>query len=522
MALLASGPMPEGARPASHRGGSARACAGLLGLAVLLALAGCASEEHVPPKSPSDTTGSHADSIAALYHAEDAIHSELLAGAAVPWAGDFDGMVERRMIRVLVVLNRTQYFFDGLRPRGIAYDALVEFERELNEELGTRHLKVFVIHIPVARERLVPMLIAGKGDLAVANLTITPARASRVAFSTPLAGDISEVVVTNASVPAPASLEGLAGREVWVRRSSSYHESLAALNARFRGEGRDTIVIRDADENLETEDLLEMTAAGLIDMTIADHYLAEFWGGVFDSLRVDRDLAVRSGGEIAWAFRRNSPGLEQRVNAFARRHRLGQWTGNTLFRQYLRDNKWVKNPTAGRERRKFADTAAMFKRYAGQYDFDWLMMAAQAYQESKLDQKLVSPAGAVGVMQVLPSTAADRNVNIRDIEKLENNIHAGIKYMRFIQDQYFADAPMDDLNRHLFTFASYNAGPNRIAGLRRKAEAQGLDPNVWFRNVEIVAAREIGRETVQYVSNIFKYYLVYKLALEKELEAKPT
>ena len=444
----------------------------------------------------------------------------MLAGAGKPWTGDFEGMVERRVIRVLVTYNQTQYFFDGLRPRGISYDALVLFEQELNKALGSRHLKVHLIHIPVSRDRLIPMLLAGQGDLAVGNITITPERAQQVGFSDPVATGVSEVVVTHVGGPSPSSLEDLAGREVWVRPSSSYYESLVALNKRLQGEGRKPVVIRRADERLETEDLLEMTASGLIDITIADDHLAKFWSGVFDSLQVHPELAVRTGADLGWAFRKGSPGLAKQVNAFVRRNAVGSTMGNMLLTQYLRTNKWARNPTAGAERRKFANTAAIFKRYASQYDFDWMMIAAQAYQESKLDQKLVSPAGAVGVMQLLPSTAADPSVKIRDISKIENNIHAGVKYMRFIRDNYLADGNMSEIDRHLFAFASYNAGPNRIAAMRRRAKAEGLDPDVWFQNVEVVAAKEIGRETVQYVSNIFKYYVAYKLALEKEPAAK--
>jgi membrane-bound lytic murein transglycosylase MltF len=151
-----------------------------------------------------------------------------------------------------------------------------------------------------------------------------------------------------------------------------------------------------------------------------------------------------------------------------------------------------------------------FKRYAGQYDLDWLMVAAQAYQESRLDQSLRSHVGAVGVMQILPTTAADPKVNIRDIEKLDQNIHAGVKYLRFLVDEYFKDEQMDRVNKLLFAFASYNAGPAKVARLRNQAAAMGLDPNKWFHNVEIVAAKEIGRETVQYVSNIYKYYIAYR------------
>ena len=497
-----------------------RRCLWLPCLVVVMCF-GCAPSKQSSESSLADTT-STAVADSGLMHVEEPVPPELQAEATKPWTGDFDGMVQRRVIRALVVYNKTHYFFDGLRPRGISYDALVEFENSLNEALKTRHLKVHVFHIPVSRDRLLPMLAAGEGDLAVGNITITPERAKQVAFSIPVADSVSEVIVTHASGPALSSLADLAGREVWVRRASSYYESLIALNQRFRSEGRDTVVIRAADEQLETEDLLEMTAAGLIDITVADDHLAKFWGDIFDSLRVHPELTVRTGAELGWAFRKNSPLFEKQVNGFLRKHGKGQWLGNMLFKQYLRTNKWARNPNAGAERRRFATTAAMFKRYADKYEFDWLMIAAQAYQESKLDQKLVSRAGAVGVMQVLPSTAADPNVNIRNVRKVENNIHAGVKYMRYIHDNYFADAPMSEVDRHLFAFASYNAGPNRIAALRRRAEKQGLDPNVWFHNVEIVAAKAIGRETVQYVSNIYKYYVAYKLALEKELKAKPS
>jgi membrane-bound lytic murein transglycosylase MltF len=488
-------------------------------LAAAVLVLGC-SPARTPSASTRDSTVLAGED-SSLSHVEDPIPPELLAGAGKPWTGDFDGMVERRVVRVLVVYNQTNYFFDGLRPRGLTYDALVAFEQELNKTLGSRHLKVHLIHIPVSRDRLIPMLLAGQGDLAVGNITITPGRAQQVAFSVPVATSVSEVVVTHAGGPAPTSLEDLAGREIWVRPSSSYYESLVALNERFRREGRKPVVIRRADERLETEDLLEMTAAGLIDITIADDHLAKFWAGVFDSLRFDPRVALRTDATLGWAFRKNSPGLAKQVNAFMRKHAVGTTMGNMLLTQYLRTNKWARNPNAGAERNKFANTAAIFKRYATQYDFDWMMVAAQAYQESKLDQKLVSPAGAVGVMQLLPSTAADPSVGIRNITTVENNIHAGVKYMRFIRDHYLADAKMSEIDRHLFAFASYNAGPNRIAAMRRRAKAQGLDPDVWFQNVEVVAAKEIGRETVQYVSNIFKYYVAYKLALEKGLEQSP-
>jgi membrane-bound lytic murein transglycosylase MltF len=327
--------------------------------------------------------------------------------------------------------------------------------------------------------------------------------------------DVREIVVSGRSAARLTRLEDLAGREVYVRRSSSYHDSLRALNARLQQAGRRPVTIRLADENLEDEDIIEMTNAGLIGLTVVDQHKAEFWATVFDRIRLHRDLAVRAGGDIAWAIRKGSPKLRALVNAFAAETGEGSIVGNVLLRRYLRDNTWVRNPATQKEMRKFRATVGFFRKYADRYGFDHLMVAAQAYQESRLEPQLRSRAGAVGVMQIKPSTAAGAPIHIRDVHRVENNIHAGVKYLRFIVDDYFRDEPMDAVNKGLFAFASYNAGPARIAGLRRKAEADGLDPNRWFGHVERVAAREIGRETVQYVANVYKYYLAYRMVAEQ-------
>ena len=145
---------------------------------------------------------------------------------------------------------------------------------------------------------------------------------------------------------------------------------------------------------------------------------------------------------------------------------------------------------------------------------DYLLMAAQGFQESQLNQNAKSQVGAVGVMQVMPATGQELKVG--DISQLEANIHAGVKYMRFMIDQYFEKEPMDRLNKGLFAFAAYNAGPARIQGLRKEAAKRGLDPNKWFNNVEVVASEKIGRETVTYVANIYKYYIAYKLITETQ------
>jgi membrane-bound lytic murein transglycosylase MltF len=213
------------------------------------------------------------------------------------------------------------------------------------------------------------------------------------------------------------------------------------------------------------------------------------------------------------AIRKNSPLLKAELNAFLAKNGLGTALGNMIEKRYLVNTSFAKEATSEAERKKFLALAGFFKKYSEQYRVDYLLMAAQGYQESGLDQNAKSKVGAIGVMQVMPATG--KELKVGDIRQVDANIHAGVKYMRFMVDQYFKDEPMDNLNKGLFAFASYNAGPGRIRQLRKEAEKRGLDPNVWFGNVEQIASERMGRETVTYVSNIYKYYVAYKLVAEE-------
>ncbi len=472
-------------------------------LLTALVVGACSNRPGVAPESKPEGASSPAvgGGTSALMPPEETIK---------PWTGDFDAMAQRRVIRALVVHSKMFYFFDKGQERGVTYEGLKEFESVVNQRLATGTLKVNVAFIPVPRDQLIPALLAGKGDIVAANLTITPERQQSVDFSDPLLTNVSELVVTGPGAPSIASLDDLAGKEVSVRASSSYDESLRRLNDKFKQAGKPLMKLTPADELLEDEDILEMTNAGLIPITVVDSHKAEFWAQIFDKITVHKDLAVSGGGQIAWALRKNSPKLREVVNEFVKTHKQGTMFGNMMLKRYLASADWVKNSTTEDELKKFRAVVDLFKRYAGQYEFDWLMVAAQAYQESRLDQSVRSQAGAVGVMQIKPSTAADPNVNIPNVESVDNNVHAGVKYLRFIVNEYFKDEQMDRTNKLLFAFASYNAGPAKVAQMRRQATAMGLDPNKWFYNVEVVAAKEIGRETVQYVSNIYKYYIAYR------------
>jgi membrane-bound lytic murein transglycosylase MltF len=371
------------------------------------------------------------------------------------------------------------------------------------------------VFIPVARDELVRGLIEGRGDIAAAGLTITPDRDEVIDFTNPVSRELSEVLVTGPSAPAIESIEDLAGQEVYVRASSSYRSSLDALNRRLGELGKPQIVLRDVAESLEDEDLLDMVNAGLLPWAVVDDYKAESWAEVFEGIVVRKDLVLRTGGRVGYAVRENSPLLLTALNDFLNTHKEGSLTGNILINRYIRDFDWSGNALAVEDYKRFEEVVDTFELYGKQYGMDYLLITAQGYQESRLDQSVRSKAGAVGIMQLLPSTAQDPNVGIPDITEAENNIHAGIRYLDFIRTRYFDDPGIDRYNQTLFALASYNAGPARIRSLREKAEAQGYDPNRWFDNVELVAAREVGTEPVTYVANIVKYYVAYSLSVAR-------
>ena len=424
------------------------------------------------------------------------------------WTGDLDGMQQRRTIRVLTTYNRTLYFIDKGTERGTAADQGRLLETVLNKTMADGHLKVSVVFVPVSRGELLPALMDGRGDLVMGNLTVTTERQKIVDFTDPWIANVDEIVVTGPNGPAIAALDDLSGQEVFVRESSSYYESLVALNKDFAARGLKPAVIVSAPEEFEDEDLMEMAAAGLVKVLVVDNHKAWFWQRVIPSLKLYPSVALRRGSEIAWAVRKDNPQLKAALNAFLSTNGKDSLTARMIFRRYLLSTRYVKGATAEAEMRRFRELVAYFRKYGSQYNLDWMLMAAQGYQESRLDQQAKSHVGAVGVMQLMPATGEQLKV---DITKAEGNIQGGVKYIRFMIDKYYKDEPMDDLNKGLFAFAAYNCGPGRVRQLRRDAAARGLDANVWFDNVERVAAEKIGRETVTYVSNIYKYYVSYLL-----------
>jgi membrane-bound lytic murein transglycosylase MltF len=432
-----------------------------------------------------------------------------------PWTGDLDGMIERRVIRAVVPYGGYQFYYEDGEPKGAVWELLKRLEDHLNEKLGRRNIRVYVTAVPMNRDQFLPALLNGNADLVAADLTTTESRSELVDFTRPLLTDIDEIVVTGPAAKPLDSLDDLAGMPIFVRASSSYYDHLLALGLDFRERGLEPPKVVVANELLEAHDILEMVDTGIVTATVVDDYKAEFWNEVFPDITLHHDLVVHSGSETSWAFRKNSPEFAELMKGFMRKYGKGSLVGNDTYARYLSRVQRIRCSGDLRMSPELERIANAFRASAEEFDFDWLMLAAQGFQESKLRQNRKSPAGAVGIMQIKPSTAADKNVNIPDISSIENNVRAGSKYMRFIVDRYFADSGMDELNQWLFALAAYNAGPARVTRLRNEARNEGRDPNVWFDSVEIVAGRRIGRETVTYVSNVFKYFIGYQLAEER-------
>jgi membrane-bound lytic murein transglycosylase MltF len=444
-----------------------------------------------------------------------------LSLANEPWTGDFDAMLERRIVRVLVPYSRTLYTVDKGHERGLTAELAREFERYLNKryakQLGKRPLTVVII--PTSRDQLLAGVAQGRGEIAAGNLTATEERRKLVDFVAPEdRKPVRELIVTGPASPPIASLDDLAGKAVHVRKASSYYESLAALSQRLAKERKAPVKIVELPEALEDEDALEMLAAGLLGLIVVDDWKALLWAQILPKVKAREELVLRAEGHTGWAVRKDSPKLSGVISDFYRGVVKKQGVIENRLAQQQKRIKRIGNNTASAEWKRFEATVRLFDKYGARYGFDPLMLAAQGFQESKLRQEARSHAGAVGVMQIMPDTGAELAVG--DIHQLEPNIHAGAKYMNRLMTRYFEDAKFSEQDRTLFAFASYNAGPGNISRMRTDAAKRGLDQDKWFDNVEIVVARRIGKETTTYVRNIFKYYVAYKLALDAQDAAR--
>jgi membrane-bound lytic murein transglycosylase MltF len=452
-------------------------------------------------------------------HPNPAAQERTLPTRPDKWKGDFDALLKRRMIRILVPYSPTLFYNDRGRQSGIIAEAGAELEKYLNKKYPDKR-PFTVVLIPTTREHLFQGLIDGEGDIAAGSVTITPARLERFDFTTPTYSGINQVIVTGSEAPELHALDDLADQTIYVRKSKSFYEHLLELNERFEHPDPPRrplppVKLVLLPDELESEDVLDMVNVGMVQIAVCEEWLANIWSRYLPNVRVRRDLLLKEDTQLGWAMRKQSPQLKAVLDAF-----IASRKATGLFKSLLKDAdvnvRRMRNATGGNEMKKFEATIKLFSRYAQQYQFDYLMLAAQGYQESRLDQNARSSRGAIGIMQLMPATGTAMKVG--DILQEGPNIHAGTKYMAHLMDRYFKGARFDEQNRNLFAFASYNAGPGNISRVRTRAMKEGVNPDVWFNQVEPIAARMIGQETVRYVRNVFKYYVAYKLAQQTEGE----
>ena len=430
-----------------------------------------------------------------------------------PFKADLPELRELGIIRVLTEYSQSYFFISQGQPYGLDYALLEEYQRVLNRHHPKGAPPMEVVFIPVPLERLVPLLEAGYGDMAAAGLTITSERSRHLTFTDPYITGVKEVVVSHKSVTGLTSLDSLAGRQMLVAKGTSYMASLDKLNRDLASRGLKPVEILDAPDVLTDEDILDLVNSGAAPLTVIDSPVAQMWAEVMPNIRVHSDLALRKGGRIAWLVRRDTPKLLESLNHFLKSHSQGTLVGNVLIKRYFQQNQWLKNPNDLQDHHRFSSFAPLFKKYGEKYDFDWLLLAAQAFQESHLDPKRISSAGAVGLMQVMPPAKGNREAEVKRLLEPGYNVSVAVEYLAHIRGHYFNDPGVSLPVRARFSLAAYNAGPTALSRVRRVSQKMGYNPNLWFFNCEYGALRLVGSEPVRYVRNILKYYVSYKLSL---------
>ncbi len=508
-ALQVTGSMPERVE-ASEKEGDASTPSRIRGPGKSSRDGEPAPASRKPPSKPASKE---------LPASKTASHELVAPAASSPprYTGDLDALLERERIRVLVSYDRTNFFIARGELFGLEYEMMNRFGDQLNRTRGKGQPPVEMVFLPLPRDRLLSALAEGQGDIAAAGLAPSPHKG--ILFAEPYEKDVERIFVTHRSAPAPRTLEDLAGRTVHVTAGSSDIASLKKRNERLKAKGLSPMRIVEAGEDLVTEDLYEMIHAGVFSLTVGPEDSARLWSRVFPDLVPLDHLPAGPPQDRAWAVRTDSPNLLAALNAYVPSHKKGTRIGNILFHRYDEATHWIRNPLDSEEREKLDAYRGYFQKYARRYGLEWLAVAAQAYQESGLDQSRRSDAGAVGLMQLMPETASQPPVSIPDITNPGDNVHAGVKYLAYLLNEAFSDPAIDPKDQYDFALAAYNAGPGRVHRLRKRTRSMGLDPNRWFGNVEHAALAEIGNETVRYVANIRKYELAYRFAM-KELEKR--
>lgn len=431
--------------------------------------------------------------------------------------GDLPQIIEHQSLRILVSYDNVSFFMNKGKQDGL-YVALINKFREylVKQYPISKDLKMYFI--PVRQDEMVNLIATGYGDIAM-GLTPTDEFKRFVDFSIPEKLWLNEIIVTSKGEYDISNIDDLSGRYITVRQSSSYYKSLKNINVYLKSRGYQPIKIIIADEYLTDADLVDMVDKGEIKATVINDSKLQVWKRLFKNVVFNSSTPVKVNGTLSWGIRHDSPILYKAINGFLRSYRDGTPEGTKIYERYMRwspsyesrhlrhENEWL-----GISADNFKKYSQIFRNYGEKFNIDWMLLMAQSYQESTLNPSALSKRGAVGIMQVLPSTAGEKYINVNSVSDIENNVHAGTKYMRYMLDNYFSQGEIPTSEKLLFALASYNSGPNRITRYRKEAVYQGLDPNKWFDNVEKIAINHGADETVQYVRNISSLYISYQKA----------
>jgi len=423
---------------------------------------------------------------------------------------DLTGMKNAKRIRVLTTLTFANYFVHQGQEYGYEYSNMEEFKKFLNKGIKQRSQHVEFYYIPIPYDLLVPALNNGYGDIIAANLTITDERSQEIDFTEPYLRGLKEVLISHKKVKGISKEDDLSGQRIYIREGTSYQSSLEKLNKRLSAKKSPPAEIILLPGLVNTGEILQMVSAGIVEMTVADSHLASIAVELLPDLSVHDNIVFNDDVRFGWMVRKKNPELKAALNQFVKTVKKGTLLGNIYYKRYFKENPWAREYLEKEDLDKLSKYSSLFQKYAEKYGFDWILIAALAFQESRFDPTVRSRQGAVGLMQVLPSTG--KHVEIPDITSPENNVHAGVKYLHYLMDTYFPAEGVTPDNRLRLALASYNAGPTNIKKSRQATEKMGYDSNIWFGNTELGVLRQVGPEPIQYVRNINKYYISFLIS----------
>ena len=420
--------------------------------------------------------------------------------------------LQQGKIRLAVPYDPTIYVSSKNKPLGLA----VPIAQNFGEWLSKKYQKPIRVElVPEPTGKLIDPLDTGEADIAMGYLGDYAKRLKSNQYTSVFhAEHQKQVLVSSQNAQPIRSVEDLSGKIVCLGRQTR-SAAIKKLNEDLVQKGLRPVILYQDRMALDDEEMLQMVNDGLIEYVLAVKWRTDLWKPYLTKAKINQDIEFDIKGNIGWAIRSADKTLQDDIEAFSSSNLNDEAIlkfGKTDFDS--RKNA-LKDPISKEEWSRFTSMRPLFEKYGDQYDLSPLLLASFGFQETMLNQSLISPTGAIGVMQLTPATGGAMGVG--NIHELEANIHAGAKYLNQLASQNFKNEGLNKSNLALFAIASYNMGPANIIRARKEAQARGFNPDEWFLNVEMVAAELFSNEPVEYVRNVYKYYLVYQLSLNPSL-----